>query len=101
MQGSRLCPLLPVALLWQSDDAMIVSIHPSNFEPPSALILPLLVLPPFAGTSPSDFQSKLAQPFCSQLLRLTGDSEATCKVVHVVATAGRRLLQVRGACSMV
>lgn len=51
---------------------------------------------PCAGTSPSDFQSKLAQPFCAQLLRLTGDSEATCKVAHVVATAGRRLLQVCG-----
>lgn len=49
---------------------------------------------PCAGASPSDFQSKLAQPFCAQLLRLTGDSEATCKVVHVVTTAGRRLLQV-------
>lgn len=54
------------------------------------------VFPGWAGSSPSDFQSKLAQPFCAQLLRLTGDSEATCKVVHVVAATGRRLLQVCG-----
>lgn len=32
---------------------------------------------------------------CAQLLRLTGDAEATCKVVSVTAVTGRRLLQVR------
>lgn len=50
---------------------------------------------PPAGTTAADFQSKLAEPFCAQLLRLTGDSSATCTVVHVAAVSGRRLLQVR------
>lgn len=50
---------------------------------------------PSAGTNPTDFQSTKADAMCAQLLRLTGDAEATCKVVYVASVTGRRLLQVR------
>lgn len=54
---------------------------------------PMTIEMDVSGTSPADFQASKADAFCAQLLRLTGDSTATCTVVSVVSVSGRRLLQ--------
>ncbi|PSC74458.1 chitin deacetylase-like isoform e [Micractinium conductrix] len=54
---------------------------------------PLTVEMDVTGTTPADFTATKADAVCAQLLRLTGDSEATCTVVHAVSVTGRRLLQ--------
>lgn len=59
---------------------------------------PLTVEMDVSGSSVVGFQTTQADAFCAQLLRLTGDAAATCKVVSVVtvaatpAVANRRLL---------
>ncbi|KAI3424258.1 hypothetical protein D9Q98_009612 [Chlorella vulgaris] len=45
------------------------------------------------GTTPAEFTATRADAFCAQLLRLTGDSTATCTIVSVLSVSGRRLLQ--------
>ncbi|KAL4424144.1 hypothetical protein ABPG75_001445 [Micractinium tetrahymenae] len=54
---------------------------------------PLTIEMDVTDTTVADFQATKAEPMCAQLLRLTGDAEATCKVVSVTSVAGRRLLQ--------
>lgn len=61
--------------------------------PANTAAQPLTIEMDVTGTTPADFQATKADPVCAQLLRLTGDAEATCKVVSVTAVAGRRLLQ--------
>ncbi|KAL4438527.1 hypothetical protein ABPG77_000175 [Micractinium sp. CCAP 211/92] len=61
--------------------------------PVTSATQPLTIEMDVTGTTAANFQATQADPMCAQLLRLTGDAEATCKVVSVTAVTGRRLLQ--------